>query len=71
MGSWIAKSFKTDLPVRKLAQPTVEVELNWQVSKNDNCYSNLQQKLWLKQTEPTFTDLVQSKKRKKGCVLFN
>lgn len=42
MGSWIAKSFKTDLPVRKLAQPTVEVELNWQVSKSDNCYRNLQ-----------------------------
>lgn len=42
MGSWIAKSFKTDLPVRKLAQPTVEVELNWQVSKCDNCYKNLQ-----------------------------
>lgn len=34
MGSWIAKSFKT--------QPTVEVELNWQVSKSDNCYRDLQ-----------------------------
>lgn len=33
--------------------------------------AELLQKLWLKQTEPTFTDLVQNKKRKKGCVLFN